>query len=115
MMNRVNTNTKELRGELDRLAKSALDSALSSLFNEIEKKLFIRANHTSNQKDKSELFEKIAQLKNNRKDFEDTLYSVITESNPILNQINWATVVQNRSLALQMEDMIAHAKAKYGI
>ena len=115
MMNRVNTNTEELRGELDRLAKSALDSTLNSLFNEIEKKLFIRADHTSNQHDKSELFEKIAQLKNNRKDFEDTLYSVITESNPILNQINWATVVQNRSLALQMEDMIAHAKAKYGI
>lgn len=115
MMNRVNTNTEELRGELDRLAKSALDSTLNSLFNEIEKKLFIRADHTSNQHDKSDLFEKIAQLKNNRKDFEDTLYSVITESNPILNQINWATVVQNRSLALQMEDMIAHAKAKYGI
>ena len=115
MMNRVNTNTEELRGELDRLAKSALDSALNSLFNEIEKKLFTRADHTSNQHDKSELFEKIAQLKNSRKDFEDTLYSVITESNPILNQINWATVVQNRSLALQMEDMIAHAKAKYGI
>ena len=115
MMNRVNTNTEELRGELDRLAKSALDSTLNGLFNEIEKKLFIRADHTSNQHDKSALFEKIAQLKNNRKDFEDTLYSVITESNPILNQINWATVVQNRSLALQMEDMIAHAKAKYGI
>lgn len=115
MMNRVNTNTEELRGELDRLAKSALDSTLNSLFNEIEKKLFIRADHTSNQHDKSELFEKIAQLKNNRKDFEDTIYSVITESNSILNQINWATVVQNRSLALQMEDMIAHAKAKYGI
>ncbi len=115
MMNRVNTNTEELRGELDRLAKSALDSTLNGLFNEIEKKLFIRADHTSNQHDKSALFEKIAQLKNNRKDFEDTLYSVITESNPILNQINWTTVVQNRSLALQMEDMIAHAKAKYGI
>ncbi len=115
MMNRVNTNTEELRGELDRLAKSALDSALNSLFNEIEKKLFTRADHTSNQHDKSELFEKIAQLKNSRNDFEETLYSVITESNAILNQINWASVVQNRSLALQMEDMIAHAKAKYGI
>lgn len=115
MMNRVHTNTEELRGELDRLAKSALDSALNSLFNEIEKKLFIRAKHTSILHDKSELFDKIAQLKNSRKVFEDTLYSVITESNPILNQINWATVVQNRSLALQMEDMIAHAKAKYGI
>ncbi|OZB37733.1 MAG: hypothetical protein B7X35_00440 [Halothiobacillus sp. 14-56-357] len=115
MMNRVNTNTEELRGELDRLAQSALDSALNSLFNEIEKKLFTRADHTSNQHDKSELFEKIAQLKNNRNNFEDTLYSVITESNPILNQINWASLVQNRSLALQMEDMIAHAKAKFGI
>lgn len=115
MMNRVNTNTEALRGEIDRLAKSALDSALSSLFSEIEKKLFNRADHTSNQHDKSDLFDKIAQLKNSRKDFEDTLYSIITESNPVLNQINWATVVQNRSLALQMEDMITHAKAKYGI
>ena len=115
MMNRVNTNTEQLRNELDRLAESALESALNSLFNEIEKKLFTRADHTSNQHDKSELFEKIAQLKNTRKDFEDTLYAILREKNPVLNQINWATVVQNRSLALQMEDMITHAKAKFGI
>lgn len=115
MMNRVSTNTEQLRNELDRLAESALESALNSLFNEIEKKLFTRADHTSNQHDKSELFEKIAQLKNTRKDFEDTLYAVLREKNPVLNQINWATVVQNRSLALQMEDVISHAKAKFGI
>lgn len=115
MMNRVNLDTEALKNELERLTKTALDSALNGLFNDIEKKLFIRAEHTTNQHDKSELFEKIAQLKNGRGDFEDTLYSVITESNPNLSQINWATVVQNRSLALQMEDMISHAKAKYGI
>ncbi|WP_298218622.1 DUF1631 family protein [Halothiobacillus sp.] len=115
MINRIKTSTEELRDELDRLAKSALDSALNSLFNELEKKLFTRVDHSSNQHDTSDLFEKIAQLKNNRKDFEDTLYSVISESNPILNQINWVNVVQNRSLALQIEDTIAHAKAKYGI
>ena len=69
MMNRVNTNTEQLRGELDRLAKSALDSALNSLFNEIEKKLFTRADHTSNQHDKSELFEKIALTQKHQKRF----------------------------------------------
>jgi hypothetical protein len=115
MMNRVNTNTEQLRSELDRLTKSALDSALSSLFNEIEKKLFTRAEYTSNQHDKSALFEKIALLKSTRKDFEDKLYLVLTESNPVLNHINWASVIQNRALALQMEDMITHAKAKFGI
>ncbi len=114
-MNRVNTNTEQLRSELDRLTKSALESALSSLFNEIEKKLFTRAEYTSNQHDKSALFEKIALIKSTRKDFEDKLYLVLTESNPVLNHINWASVIQNRSLALQMEDMISHAKAKFGI
>lgn len=114
MMNRVNINTKALRDELDRLARSALDSALNSLFNEIEKKLFIRAEHTTNQQDKSLLFEKIAQLKINRNSFDDTLYSVITDNKRTDKHINWAKIVPNRSLVLQIEDMITQAKAKYG-
>jgi hypothetical protein len=43
MMNRININAEQIRVELSSLAKAALSSAFKSLFSDIEKKLFSRA------------------------------------------------------------------------
>lgn len=116
MMNRININAKQIRIELSSLARAALSSAFRSLFSDIEKKLFSRAEHTINQEDKAEFFELIESLKTHLQPFEENFFASISRSE--LEQSipkTWLDLVHDRTLSLLIEDMIAHAKARYGM
>lgn len=116
MMNRININAEQIRVELSSLAKAALSSAFKSLFSDIEKKLFSRAEHTINQEDKAEFFELIESLKTHLQPFEENFFISIAQSDLERNiPKTWLDLTQDRTLSLLIEDMIAHAKARYGM
>lgn len=115
-MNRININAVQIRSEIDHLARAALSSAFKSLFSDIEKKLFSRAEHTSDQEDKAAFFELIESLKTNQQHFEEQFFSSVSNRD-LENNIpkSWLDLVHDRTLSLLIEDMIAHAKARYGM
>ncbi|MHB8920093.1 MAG: DUF1631 family protein [Halothiobacillus sp.] len=115
MMNRANINAEEIKINLGYLTTSALKSALKGLFADIEKKLFFRAEHTEDQILKSNLFGEIENIKKENINFEKGFYSAISNPTQNLTTYNWISLTDNRNIALQIEDMITHAKAKFGI
>ncbi|ANJ66176.1 hypothetical protein A9404_01230 [Halothiobacillus diazotrophicus] len=116
MMNRINVNAEQIRDDLGNLAHAALSSAFKSLFNDIEKKLFSRAEHTIHQEDKAEFFELIESLKTHLQPFEDDFFATVSR-NDLGERIpkTWVDLIHDRTLSLLIEDMVAHAKARYGM
>ncbi|MGC8697650.1 MAG: hypothetical protein ACP5Q0_04170, partial [Halothiobacillus sp.] len=68
MMNRTNLKPQEIKNNLNLLFQSALKSALGSLFSDIEKKIFLRAEHTENPADKLALFNHLEMIKKKNKE-----------------------------------------------
>lgn len=115
MMNRANINAEDIKINLGYLATSALKSALKGLFADIEKDLFFRAEHAGDQILKRNLFGEIESIKKENINFEKSFYSAISNPTKNLATYNWISLTDNRNIALQIEDMITHAKAKFGI
>lgn len=115
-MNRININAEQIRDDLGNLAHAALSSAFKSLFNDIEKKLFSRGEHTIHQEDKAEFFELIESLKTHLQPFEDDFFATAFRTD-LSEQIpkTWVDLIHDRTLSLLIEDMVAHAKARYGM
>lgn len=70
MINRMKINAVEIKSSLDELARAALCSALKVLFSETEKKLFVRAEHSTNTADKNKILDQIHHLKRTAEQFE---------------------------------------------
>ncbi len=114
-MNRTNLKPQEIKNNLNLLFQSALKSALGSLFSDIEKKIFLRAEHTENPADKLALFNHLEMIKKKNKEFEEFFFKSIMEKPATEPEITWLEATGNRNLALQIEDVITHAKALYGV
>jgi hypothetical protein len=115
MMNRTNLKPQQIKDNLYLLFQSALKSAIKGLFNDIEKKIFFRAEHTEDPAIKLDLFNQLEVIKKKGIEFEEIFFDLILK--PIDDQPdkNWLDSTEDRNLALQIEDMISHAKAKYGV
>jgi len=114
-MNRINLNPQEIKNNLYLLFESALKTTIKSLFNDIEKKIFLRAEHSEDPHIKSNLLNQIELIKNENSKFEQIFFNLITENRAKQTEINWLDVTGDRNLALQIEDIITQAKAKYGV
>ncbi len=114
MITRMKVNAEEIKSNLDELAQAALCSALKVLFSETEKKLFVRAEHSTSSADKNKILDQIHHLKRTAEQFERGFIaqSSLPEKTP---SNNWYRLYKNRALAIQIEDMISHARAKFGI
>lgn len=115
MMNRTNLNPQVIKNNLYLLFESALKSAFKSLFSDIEKKNFLRAEHTEDPLVKLDLFNQLELIKKKNSEFEQFFFNLITTNKGSQVENNWLDMTGDRNLALQIEDLITHAKAKYGV
>jgi hypothetical protein len=114
-MNRTNLNPQEIKNNLYSLFQSALKSAIRSLFNDIEKKNFFRAEHTEDPTVKLDLFNQLEVIKKKNNEFEEIFFKLINQTIADQPETSWLDHTGDRNLALQIEDMISHSKAKYGV
>ncbi|WP_407276751.1 DUF1631 family protein [Halothiobacillus sp. DCM-1] len=114
MINRMKINPAQIKSNLDDLARAALCSALKLLLAETEKKLFIRAEHSNDLAQKNQILDQIHHLKRTSEQFERAFITQTTEPNETPPK-DWYKLYKNRTLAIQIEDMISHARAKFGI
>lgn len=114
MINRMKINAVEIKSSLDELARAALCSALKVLFSETEKKLFVRAEHSTNTADKNKILDQIHHLKRTAEQFEHGFLLQISQMQASATN-DWYRLYKNRALAIQIEDMIGQARAKFGI
>lgn len=114
MINRMKINANYIKNCLDDLARSALCSALKVLFSETEKKLFVRAEHLDNSAEKNQILDQIHHLKRTTEQFERAFITKATQPDQRIPR-DWYALYKNRTTAIQIEDMISHARAKFGI
>lgn len=116
-MNRVTANIPDLHRNLQRLARAALGEGLKSLFNDVEKRLFNRAEQSIDDASRQDFFDAVASLKQKRQLFQQNMLETLEQAELPKKVPNkgWNTLVKDHNLAMQIEDMIGQAKARFGI